>query len=58
MGYGGWSLFFSPRIIDGVLSLALGFADKSNPFERYKKVVDYLKDHGAYESTQRLFEEH
>jgi hypothetical protein len=58
MGYGGWSLFFARRIVDGILSLAVGFVDKSDPLEHYKRVLDYLKDHDAYEPTQRLFEEH
>ena len=57
MGYGGWSLFFAPRIVDGILSLALHFPDNLDPFQRYREVLDYLKDHEAYEPTQRLFAE-
>jgi hypothetical protein len=57
MGYGGWSLFFAPRIVDGILSLALRFPDNLDPDERYREVLDYLKDHAAYEPTQRLFAE-
>jgi|HubBroStandDraft_6_1064221.scaffolds.fasta_scaffold780549_1 hypothetical protein len=57
MGYGGWSLFFAPRIVDGILGLALRFPGNLDPFQRYRKVLDYLKDHEAYELTQRLFAE-
>ncbi len=57
MGYGGWSLFFAPRIVDGILSLALRFPDNLDPLQRYREVLDYLKDHEAYELTQPLFAE-
>ena len=57
MGYGGWSLFFAQRIVDGILSLALRFPDNLDPFQRYREVLNYLKDHEAYEPTQRLFAE-
>ena len=57
MGYGGWSLFFAPRIVDGILGLALRFPGNLDPFQRYRKVLDYLKDHEAYELTQRVFAE-
>jgi hypothetical protein len=57
MGYGGWSLFFAPSIVDGILSLALRFQDDLDPFQRYSEVLNYLKDHEAYEPTQRLFAE-
>jgi hypothetical protein len=53
--YGGWSLFFAPKIVDGIVSLALRFPDNLDPFQRYHKVLHYLEDHGAYEPTQRLF---
>jgi hypothetical protein len=57
MGYGGWSLFFAPRIVDGILSLALRLPDNLDPFQRSREVLDYLKDHEAYELTQPLFAE-
>lgn len=53
-GYGGWSLFFAPRIVEGILNLALQFPDKLDSVQRYERVLDYLKDHNAYEPTQRL----
>lgn len=57
MGYGGWSLFFAPSIVEGIRSLALQFPDNLDPFQRYKSVLDYLTDHQAHEPTQKLFEE-
>jgi hypothetical protein len=57
MGYGGWSLFFAPSIVEGIQNLALGFPDNLDPFQRYKSVLDYLQGRRAYEPTVRLFEE-
>jgi hypothetical protein len=57
MGYGGWSLFFAPRIVEGVVALAGQFPEDLHPMERYKAVLRFLEEHGAYEPTQRLFAE-
>lgn len=57
MGYGGWSLFFAPSIVEGIQNLAVRFPDNLDPFQRYKSVLDYLQGHQAYEPTERLFEE-
>ena len=57
MGYGGWSLFFAPMIIEGVVALAAQFPEDLHPMERYKAVLCFLEEHGAYEATQRLFAE-
>jgi hypothetical protein len=57
MGYGGWSLFFAPGIVEGILSLALQFPEALNPFQRYTQVLDYLADHEAHEPTQAVFPE-
>jgi len=55
MGYGGWSLSFAPKIVEGILSSALRFPDNLNPFQRYEEVIDYLNKHEAYQPTQRVF---
>jgi hypothetical protein len=55
MGYGGWSIFFAPKIIESIVTLALQFPESLNPGERYDQVIASLKDHKAYERTQRLF---
>jgi hypothetical protein len=57
MGYGGWSLFFAPMIVEGILSLALRFPDNLDSFQRYEEVLHYLMDHQAYEPSQRVFAE-
>ena len=55
MGYGAWSLFFAPKVVEGILSIALRFPYNLNPFQRYKEVIDYLNKHEAYQPTQRVF---
>lgn len=57
VGYGGWSLSFAPRIVDGVVALAGQFPEDLHPMERYKAVLRFLEENGAYEPTQRLFAE-
>jgi hypothetical protein len=57
MGYGGWSLFFAPRIVEGVVSLALQFSDNIDSFHRYREVLNYLTECDAYEPTHRVFAE-
>jgi len=57
VGYRGWSLFYAPRIVEGILSLALRFPENLDPFQRHRQVLDYLQDHEAYEPAQRVFAE-
>jgi hypothetical protein len=57
MGYGGWSLFFAPRLVEGVVALAAQFPEDFHPMDKYKAVLRFLEEHGAYENTQRLFAE-
>ena len=47
MGYGAWSLFFAPKVVEGILSIAMRFPYNLNPFQRYKEVIDYLNKHEA-----------
>jgi hypothetical protein len=56
MGYGGWGLFFSPRIVEGVQNLALQFPDSLDAHQRYKAIWRYLYDHEALEPTEPLWE--
>ena len=44
MGYGGWGLFFAPRIVEGVLNLALQFPESLDAHQRYKAIWRYLYD--------------
>ena len=43
MGYGGWSLYFEPRLVQVVLHLAAEFPDTLDTFERYHKIVRLLQ---------------
>ena len=55
MGYGGWSLFFAPKIVDGILSLVRQFPDNLDSHQRYVEVCRYLQVHKAYQPTQQVF---
>jgi hypothetical protein len=43
MGYGGWSLYFDPKTVQGVLNLASQLPDDMDTFERYNKIVIYAQ---------------
>jgi len=43
MGYGGWSLYFDPSIIQGVLDLASRFPENMDTSERYNEIVRLLQ---------------
>ena len=43
MGYGGWSMYFEPKIVQGVLDLASRFPDNLDAFERYNRIVQFVQ---------------
>ena len=43
MGYGGWSMYFEPKIVQGVLDLAARFPDDLDVFERYNRIVHFVQ---------------
>lgn len=56
MGYGGWTLFFAPQLVKGVVNLAARWPDDLDPFERYNQVGRWLSDQHAFEEqTRRVF---
>lgn len=55
MGYGGWSFFFSPEIVAGVVGLAREFPVDLDPFQGYREILKYLDDHNAHEPAERVF---
>jgi hypothetical protein len=55
MGYGGWSLFFAPEIVNGLVSLAADWPTELDAGERYKRALRFLADRGAYEPAERVF---
>ena len=44
MGYGMWSIFFSPRIVEEVCELASEFPDDMDSFDRYRRISEALRD--------------
>jgi hypothetical protein len=44
MGYGGWSLFFEPGTIDGLIALAREWPDELGVNERYNRSLKFLYD--------------
>lgn len=44
MGYGGWTLYFAPRVVGGVMELAAGLPADMEPHERYRAVLRWLSD--------------
>lgn len=45
MGYGGWSLYFDPKIIEAALDLASRFPDDLDTYERYNQIVRLVQRH-------------
>ena len=43
MGYGGWSLYFAPEIVNGVLNVASQFPADLAFVRRYNLILDYLQ---------------
>ncbi len=57
MGYGGWEMFFAPRIVHGVIELAASWNESVDSYERYNQVLACLADCNAYEPENRVFPE-
>ena len=45
MGYGGWSLYFAPQVVEGITTLAAQWPMDLGPHERYKQVTDWLTNY-------------
>lgn len=43
MGYGGWSLYFEPRLVQSVLQLAAQFPADLDIIQRYTEIVRFLQ---------------
>lgn len=58
MGYGGWSLYFAPHIIEGVLGLAASWPDALDPGDRYDALCEWVFKNDPYGGpTRRAFDE-
>ena len=47
MGYGGWSIYFAPRVVKGVVELASRWPTELDDYERYKQVLGFIYGHHA-----------
>ena len=47
MGYGGWSIYFAPRVVKGVVELALRWPKELDEHARYRQVLDFIYGHHA-----------
>lgn len=58
MGYGGWSLYFEPQVVEGITCLAAQWPQGLAPYDRYTQVTawltNYIVTHGPF---KRLVEE-
>lgn len=55
MGYGGWSLFFAPDIVNGLLERAAAWPPDLAHHEKYKIALRYLAESGAYTPSEAVF---
>ena len=53
-GYPGWSIFFDPKIIESIVTLALQFPETLNPCQRYNEVIALL-NRDAYNKSRHLW---
>ena len=55
MGYGGWSMYFSPEIVESVLELAAGWDPSLHIFDKYGNTLRALEALDAHKPTRRIF---
>lgn len=53
--YVGWSLFFDPDIVHGVVKLAESFPADLHPGLRYRQVVKFIYDRNMREEATAIF---
>lgn len=55
MGYGGWSLFFAPEIVSGLLDLASAWPPELDAADRYDDALRFLEDRPVRDRSVRVF---
>jgi len=55
MGYGGWSLYFDPRIVQAVIDIAAQLPETGSADEAYRHVCHMLGDVNMQEPSQFVF---
>jgi hypothetical protein len=57
MGYGGWSLYFAPEIVQAVVDFAARLPDDAETYKAYQKLGRLLTDLKAQEPSQLVFQD-
>ena len=61
MGYGGWTLYFHPHVIEGVVSLAAHWPKEVNDsFARYRLIIEWFENHDehlGHREGRRVFQD-
>jgi hypothetical protein len=58
MGYGGWSLYFAPVVVEGITALAAQWPVDLGHWDRYTHVTKWLNNYiGEHAPFKRLAEE-
>lgn len=59
MGYGGWSLYFHPKAVEGVTDMAARFPANLDSSGRYTMILHFLQSGGTFSgsNSQRVFQE-
>ena len=57
MGYGGFSLYFDPSLVQSVVEFAARFPSAADPFDRYAAIMDLINERHrpAERKWQRVF---
>jgi hypothetical protein len=56
MGYGGWSLYFTPEFVDDLTAMASAWPTELDAWERYSRANRFLLERGACsERSERVF---
>lgn len=57
MGYGGWTLFFAPGVVQAVVECAAQFAPDADPHDGYRAVTRLLYGSHTHETSRSIFPE-
>lgn len=53
MGYGGWALYFSTAVIEGIVALAASWPADLSPVERHYQILNWGMVHNVIESQPK-----
>jgi hypothetical protein len=55
MGYGGWSLYFAPEAVAGLINIASDWTRELSSDDRYDEALRFLEGRNSCEQPQRVF---